>query len=61
MSDKFQFTVLKTDGEARLGEIRTPRDALIFLTAFGDESSLGLVRIFFAELSEELARAVPPS
>jgi hypothetical protein len=43
-----------------IGEVCTPRDALIFLTAFGDESSLGLVRVFFAQLSEELAHAVPP-
>ena len=42
-----------------IGEVRTPRDAFIFLTAFGDDSSLGLVRVFFAALSTRLAAAVP--
>jgi len=43
-----------------IGEVRTARGSFIFLTAFGDESSLGLVRVFFAELSERLAQVVPP-
>jgi hypothetical protein len=43
-----------------IGEVRTARDAFIFLTAFGDESSLGLVRVFFSALSARLATVVPP-
>jgi hypothetical protein len=40
--------------------VRTAREAFIFLTAFGDESSLGLVRVFFGALSDRLATVVPP-
>ena len=43
-----------------IGEVRTAREAFIFLTAFGDESSLGLVRVFFGTLSDRLATVVPP-
>jgi predicted regulator of Ras-like GTPase activity (Roadblock/LC7/MglB family) len=43
-----------------IGEVRTAREAFIFLTAFGDESSLGLVRVFFGALSDRLATVVPP-
>ena len=43
-----------------IGEVLTSREGFIFLTAFGDESSLGLVRVFFAQLSGELAKVVPP-
>ena len=48
------------DRQIFIGEVRTPREAFIFLTAFGDESSLGLVRVFFREMSARLAEAVPP-
>ncbi len=43
-----------------IGEVLTAREGFIFLTAFGDESSLGLVRVFFAQLSGALAKVVPP-
>jgi len=42
-----------------IGEVRTAHDGFIFLTAFGDDSSLGLVRVFFAALSTRLSAAVP--
>ena len=48
------------DRHVFIGEVRTARDAFIFLTAFGDESSLGLVRVFFGALSDRLATVVPP-
>jgi hypothetical protein len=47
------------DRQIFIGEVRTPRESLVFLTAFGDESSLGLVRIFFAEMATRLAQAAP--
>ena len=48
------------DRQIFIGEVRTARESFIFLTAFGDESSLGLVRVFFAEMSTRLAQVVPP-
>jgi predicted regulator of Ras-like GTPase activity (Roadblock/LC7/MglB family) len=43
-----------------LAPVETARGAFICMTVFDRESSLGLVRMFFAELSRELAAAAPP-
>lgn len=43
-----------------LAPIDTVRGAYICLTVFDQESSLGLVRMFFSELCRELAAAAPP-
>ena len=43
-----------------LAEARSPRGAYIFLTVFGQESSIGLVRLYFDELVVALASAEPP-
>jgi hypothetical protein len=43
-----------------LAEARSPRGTYIFLTVFGQESSIGLVRLYFAELVAGLAVAAPP-
>ncbi|MES2178590.1 MAG: hypothetical protein V4550_12095 [Gemmatimonadota bacterium] len=43
-----------------IAEARSPRGAYIFLTVFGHESSLGLVRLYFDELVAGLAAAAPP-
>ena len=56
------FSGLHHAGHARqifLAEARSPRGAYIFLTVFGSESSLGLVRLYFDELVTRLAAAVP--
>ena len=42
-----------------LAEARSPRDAYIFLTVFGHESSIGLVRLYFDEFVAALAKAAP--
>ncbi len=42
-----------------LAEARWPRGAYIFLTVFGQESSIGLVRLYFDELVAALAVAAP--
>jgi hypothetical protein len=42
-----------------LAEARWPRGAYIFLTVFGSESSLGIVRLYFDELVKALAAAAP--
>ena len=42
-----------------LAEALWPRGAYIFLTVFGPESSLGLVRLYFDELVAALAAAAP--
>ena len=42
-----------------LAEAASPRGAYIFLTVFGPESSLGLVRLYFNELVAGLAAAAP--
>lgn len=44
-----------------LAEASSPRGAYIFLTVFGSESSLGLVRLYFDELVAGLAAAAPSS
>jgi hypothetical protein len=43
-----------------LAEAHSPRGTYIFLTVFGTESSLGLVRLYFGELVEGLSAAAPP-
>jgi hypothetical protein len=43
-----------------LAALPTPRGALICLTVFDGESSLGLVRVFTEELGRELASVAPP-
>ena len=43
-----------------LAEAQSPRGAYVFLTVFGPESSLGLVRLYFDELVSALAAAAPP-
>ena len=42
-----------------LAEARSPRGAYIFLTVFGQESSIGMVRLYFDEFVAALARAAP--
>lgn len=42
-----------------LAEARSPRGAYIFLTVFGEESSIGMVRLYFDELVAALALAAP--
>ena len=42
-----------------LAEAQSPRGAYVFLTVFGSESSLGLVRLYFDELVSGLAAAAP--
>ncbi|HEX3928301.1 MAG TPA: roadblock/LC7 domain-containing protein [Gemmatimonadales bacterium] len=39
----------------------TPRGRWIALVTFGRESSVGLVRLFFARFAEQLAAATPPA
>jgi hypothetical protein len=43
-----------------VAEARSPRGAYIFLTVFGSESSIGLVRLYFDELVKALTVAAPP-
>lgn len=42
-----------------VAEARSPRGTYIFLTVFGSESSIGLVRLYFEELVAALAVAAP--
>src|SRR3954462_6273928 len=52
MLDGRPFRGLHHAGKARqifLAEAQSPRGAYIFLTVFGPESSLGLVRMYFEE------------
>ena len=54
------FTTLHHPGQERqifLGELPTTRGAHILLTVFDDATSIGLVRLYFAELSRRLAAA----
>ena len=56
------FTTLHHAGQARqifLGELSTPRGVHVLLTVFDDASSIGLVRLYFAELTKRLAAAAP--
>jgi hypothetical protein len=43
-----------------IAPVETARGSYICLTVFDQESSLGLVRMFFADLGRELASAAPP-
>lgn len=43
-----------------LAEAQTPRGAYIFLTVFDEDSSLGLVRMYFDEFRANLSKAAPP-
>lgn len=43
-----------------LAEAKTARGPYIFLTVFDQESSLGLVRMYFDEFTVNLAKAAPP-
>lgn len=57
------FRGLHHEGQTRqifLAEAHSPRGPYIFLTVFGSESSLGLVRLYFDELVKSLAAAAPP-
>jgi|GEM_PF-162984 len=45
--------------ELFIAEANTARGPLVLLAAFGDESSLGLVRLYFRELCTALANAAP--
>lgn len=49
-----------TERQLYLAPVETPRGSFVCMTVFGQESSLGLVRIFFAELCRDLAAAAPP-
>ena len=42
-----------------VAEARSPRGAYIFVTVFGQESSIGLVRLYFEELVASLTSAAP--
>ena len=58
------FTTLHHPGQERqifLGELPTTRGAHILLTVFDDATSIGLVRLYFMELSKRLAAAAPAS
>lgn len=62
MLDGRPFSGLHHAGQDRqifLAEAQTPRGAYIFLTVFDQESSLGLVRLYFDELAANLAAAAP--
>lgn len=48
------------DRQLYLAEARTPRGSYILLTVFDQESSLGLVSLYFDEFCRELAAAAPP-
>lgn len=48
------------DRQVFIGEAPTERGALVLLTAFDAESSLGLVQVYFRELREALRHAAPP-
>ncbi|HTJ21886.1 MAG TPA: hypothetical protein VL383_05800 [Gemmatimonadaceae bacterium] len=43
-----------------LAPVATSRGTFVCLTVFDDASSLGLVRLYFAELCRDLADAAPP-
>jgi hypothetical protein len=63
MVDRRPFRGLHYAGPERegyLSAVDTARGSYICLTVFDHESSLGLVRTFFAELRRELAAAAPP-
>src|SRR5438046_1415706 len=49
------------DRQLYIAEAVTPRGSFIFLTVFDQESSLGLVRLYFDEFCKNLAAAAPPA
>src|SRR5206468_7607506 len=49
------------DRQLYLAEAPTRRGTFIFLTVFDQESSLGLVRLYFETFCKELAAAAPPA
>lgn len=56
------FHVLHHAGRKRqivIAPAQTPRGLYIFLTVFDQESSLGLVQLYFAEFAARLAEAAP--
>ena len=56
------FTTLHHAGQERqifLGQLPTPRGVNVLLTVFDDATSIGLVRLYFAELCKRLAAATP--
>jgi predicted regulator of Ras-like GTPase activity (Roadblock/LC7/MglB family) len=56
------FTSLHHPGQERqifLGELATGRGVHILLTVFDDATSIGLVRLYFAELTRRLAAVAP--
>ena len=56
------FTSLHHPGRNRqifLGELPTTRGTHILLTVFDESTSIGLVRLYFAELTKRLAAAAP--
>jgi hypothetical protein len=60
--DGTAFTTLHHPGNAQqifLGELPTARGAHILLTVFDDTTSIGLVRLYFTELSARLSAATP--
>jgi predicted regulator of Ras-like GTPase activity (Roadblock/LC7/MglB family) len=62
MLDGRAFRGLHHEGRKRqifLAEALSPRGAYIFLTVFGPDSSLGLVRMYFDELVAALTTAAP--
>jgi hypothetical protein len=50
-----------SDKQLYLAPVDTGRGAYVCLTVFDRESSLGLVRMFFADLCRDLAQAAPPA
>src|SRR6187551_1153565 len=48
-----------TERQIFLGELPTARGSHILLTVFDDATSIGLVRMYFTELSKRLAAAAP--
>ena len=60
--DGTPFTTLHHPGQDHqifLGELPTGQGAHILLTVFDEATSIGLVRLYFAELSRRLAAAAP--
>jgi hypothetical protein len=60
--DGTPFTTLHHPGQERqifLGELPTGHGTHILLTVFDDATSIGLVRLYFAELSRRLATVAP--
>ena len=49
------------DRQVFIAEAPTARGALVLLTAFDAESSLGLVQVYFRELRDALQEAAPPA